>query len=159
MGKYTLLLGTDGAIVECGLLPTHNYIEMGGRGSVLLLRVEPTQLLRVPWVVDVLPYLGVAQSIRASWDCFVDEIWSFPWWLQLRGACLLEAKDEVAWRKGPSAYPSTVVIEEALLVNCQAGEGDVPGLIQLVLGICQCLFCVFFDIGHHARCAVAHVSR
>jgi hypothetical protein len=27
------------------------------------------------------------------------------------------------------------------------------------LGICQCLFCVFFDIGHHARHAVAHVSR
>jgi hypothetical protein len=27
------------------------------------------------------------------------------------------------------------------------------------LGICQCLFCVFFDIGHYARCAVAYVSR
>jgi hypothetical protein len=26
------------------------------------------------------------------------------------------------------------------------------------LGICQCLFCVFFDIGHHTRCAVAYVS-
>jgi hypothetical protein len=27
------------------------------------------------------------------------------------------------------------------------------------LGICQCLFCVFLDIGHHARRAVAYVSR
>jgi hypothetical protein len=83
MEKYTLLLGADSAIVERGLLPTHDYIEMGGRGSVLLLRVEPTQLLCVLWVVDVLPYLGVAQSICASWDCFVDEVWPFPWWLQL----------------------------------------------------------------------------
>jgi hypothetical protein len=72
---------------------------------------------------------------------------------------LFEAKDEVAWLEGPSAYPSDVVISEALLVNYRAGEGDVPSFIQQVLGICQCLFCVFFDIGHHARCAVAHVSR
>jgi hypothetical protein len=71
---------------------------------------------------------------------------------------LLEAKDEVAWLEGPSAYPSVVVIAEALQVNCRAGEGDVPSLIQQVLGICQCLFCVFFDIGHHARRAVAYVS-
>jgi hypothetical protein len=66
MEKYTLLHGADGAIVERGLLPMRNYIEMGGRGSLLLLRVEPTQLLCVPWVIDVLPCLGVAQSIRAS---------------------------------------------------------------------------------------------
>jgi hypothetical protein len=45
-------------MVERGLLPTHNYIEMGGEGSVLILRVEPTQILCVPWVVDVLPCLG-----------------------------------------------------------------------------------------------------
>jgi hypothetical protein len=52
-----------------------------------------------------------------------------------------------------------VVIAEALLVNCRTGDGDIPSLIQQVLGIHQCLFCVFFDIGHHARCAVAYVSR
>jgi hypothetical protein len=78
MGKCTVLLGADGAMVERGLLPTRNYIEMGGGGSVLILRVEPTQLLCVPRVIDVLPCLGVAQSIRASWDCFMDEIWAFP---------------------------------------------------------------------------------
>jgi hypothetical protein len=72
---------------------------------------------------------------------------------------LLEAKDEVAWLEGPSAYLSAVVIVEALLVNYRAGEGDVPSFIQQVLGICQCLFGVFFDIGHHARRAVAYVSR
>jgi hypothetical protein len=71
---------------------------------------------------------------------------------------LLEAKDEVAWLEGPSAYLSAVVIAEALLVKCRAGEGDVPSLIQQVLDIYQCLFCVFFDIGHHARRAVAHVG-
>jgi hypothetical protein len=60
MRKYTLLLGAKGAMVERGLLPTLNYIEMRGGGSVLILRIEPTQLLCVPRVVDVLPYLGVA---------------------------------------------------------------------------------------------------
>jgi hypothetical protein len=97
---------------------------------MLFLRVEPTQLLCVLWVVDVFPCLGVVQSIRTSWNCFVDEIWPFPWWLQLRRAYLVEVKDEVAWLEGPPAYPSAVVIAEALLVNCRAGEGDVPGLIQ-----------------------------
>jgi hypothetical protein len=47
-------------MVERGLLPTLNYIEMGGGGSVLILRIELTQLLCVQWVVDVLPCLGVA---------------------------------------------------------------------------------------------------
>jgi hypothetical protein len=60
MRKCTLLLGAEGAMVERGLLPTLNYIEMGGGGGVLILRIEPTQLLCVPWVVDVHPCLGVA---------------------------------------------------------------------------------------------------
>jgi hypothetical protein len=47
-------------MVERGLLPTLNYIEMEGGGSVLILRIEPTQLLCVPRVDDVLPCLGVA---------------------------------------------------------------------------------------------------
>jgi hypothetical protein len=72
---------------------------------------------------------------------------------------LLEAKDEVAWLEGPSAYPSAVVIAEALLIHCRAGEGDISGFIQQVLGIFQCLFHVFLDIGHHARRAVAYISR
>jgi hypothetical protein len=114
-------------MVERGLLPTLNYIEMGGGGSVLILRIESTQLLCVPRVFDVLPCLG--------------------------------AKYEVARFEGPSAYPSAVVIAEALLVNCRAGESDVSSFIQQVLGICQCLFCVFFDVGHHAGCTVAHICR
>jgi hypothetical protein len=46
-------------MVERGLLPTLSYIEMGGKG-VLVLRIELTQLLCVSWIVDVLPYFGVA---------------------------------------------------------------------------------------------------
>jgi hypothetical protein len=46
-------------MVERGLLATLNYIEMGG-GSVLILRTEPTQLLCIPRIVNVLPRLGVA---------------------------------------------------------------------------------------------------
>jgi hypothetical protein len=72
---------------------------------------------------------------------------------------LLEAKDKVAWFEGPSAYPSAMVIAEALLVNCRTGEGDVPSLIQQVLVIYQCLFYVFFNIGHHTRRVVAHIRR
>jgi hypothetical protein len=44
----------------------------------------------------------------------VDEVWAFPWWLQLRRACLLEAKHEVARLEGLSAYPSAVVIAEGI---------------------------------------------
>jgi hypothetical protein len=72
---------------------------------------------------------------------------------------LLESKDEVARLERPSAYPSAVVIAEALLVNCRAYKGDIPGLIQQVLCVCQCLFCVFFNVGYHAGRAIAHVRR
>jgi hypothetical protein len=47
-------------MVERGLLPTLGYIEIGGGGGVLVLRIEWTQLLCVPRVIDVRPYLGVA---------------------------------------------------------------------------------------------------
>jgi hypothetical protein len=43
---------------------------------------------------------------------------------------LLEAKYEVAWFEGPSAFPSAVVIAEALLVNYGTSESDVSGFIQ-----------------------------
>jgi hypothetical protein len=66
-------------MVEDGLLPTLDYIEIRGGGGVLILRIESTQLLCVPRILDVLPYLGVAKPIRASWDCFVDEVRAFPW--------------------------------------------------------------------------------
>jgi hypothetical protein len=60
MRKCTLLLGTEGAMVERGLLPMLDYIEIGGGGSVLVLRIESMQLLCVPRVLDVHPCLGVA---------------------------------------------------------------------------------------------------
>jgi hypothetical protein len=66
-------------MVERGLLPMLDYIEIGGGGSVLILRIESTQLLCVPRILDVLPCLGIAKPIRASWDCFVDEVRAFPW--------------------------------------------------------------------------------
>jgi hypothetical protein len=66
-------------MVERGLLPTLDYIEIGGGGSVLILRIESTQLLCVPRILDVLPCLGIAKPICASWDCFVDEVRAFPW--------------------------------------------------------------------------------
>jgi hypothetical protein len=61
MRKHTLLLGAEGAMVERGLLPTLSYREEEGvEGSMLILRIESTQLLGVPWVFDVYPCLGVA---------------------------------------------------------------------------------------------------
>jgi hypothetical protein len=72
---------------------------------------------------------------------------------------LLESKDEVARLKGPSAYPSAVVIEEALLVNYRAYKGNIPSLIQQVLCVCQCLFYVFFNVGHHTGRAIVHIRR
>jgi hypothetical protein len=59
----------------------------------------------------------------------VDEVWAFPWWLQLRRAYLLEAKHKVSRLEGPSAYPSAVVIAEALLIDCRASESDVSSFI------------------------------
>jgi hypothetical protein len=72
---------------------------------------------------------------------------------------LLEAKYEVAWFEGQSTYPSDVVITEAFLVNCGTSESDVSSFIQQVLGVCQCLFYVFLDVGDHAGRAVAHIRR
>jgi hypothetical protein len=80
MRKPTLLLGGEGAMVERGLLPTLCYKEKEGvQGSMSTLRIESMQLLGVPWVFDVYPCLGVAQPVRASWYCFMDEVWAFPW--------------------------------------------------------------------------------
>jgi hypothetical protein len=72
---------------------------------------------------------------------------------------LVEAKHEIARFEGPPAYPSTVVIAEALLVNYCVGESDVSSLVQQILGIFECFLRVFFNICHHARCAIANVGR
>jgi hypothetical protein len=48
----------------------------------------------------------------------MDEVWAFPWRFQLRRACLLETEHKVARLERPSAYPSAVIVAEALLVDC-----------------------------------------
>jgi hypothetical protein len=42
---------------------------------------------------------------------------------------LLEAKHKVARLEGSSAYPSDVVVAEALLVDHRSSEGDVSSFI------------------------------
>jgi hypothetical protein len=44
-------------------------------------------------------------------------------------------KDKVAELKGPSAYPSAMVVAEALLINCRSGEGYVSRFVQQIAGI------------------------
>jgi hypothetical protein len=66
----------------------------------------------------------------------MDKIRALPWWLQLRRACLLESEHKVARLERASAYPSAVVVAEALLVDRRSNEGDVSSFIQQVLGIC-----------------------
>jgi hypothetical protein len=72
---------------------------------------------------------------------------------------LLEAKHEIARFEGPPEYPSAMVIAEALLVNCCAGESDVSSLIQQILGVLECLLRVFFDVCYHAQRAIADIGR
>jgi hypothetical protein len=67
MRKHTLLLGAEGTMVDLGLLPMLDYREKKGGGSMLILRVESTQLLCVPWVFDVHPCLRVPKPIRDAW--------------------------------------------------------------------------------------------
>jgi hypothetical protein len=60
-GITLLLLSAEGAIVECGLLPTLSYMERKGeREDPFVLRIELAQLCSIPRVLDVRPYLGVA---------------------------------------------------------------------------------------------------
>jgi hypothetical protein len=51
-----------------------------------------------------------------------------------------------------------VVIAEALLVDCCAGESNVPSFVHPFLGIFECLLCIFFDIGYDTRSAVANIG-
>jgi hypothetical protein len=64
-GIALLLLGTEGAIVERGLLPTLSYMgrkreRERERENLSVLRIESAQQRSVPGVLDVRPYLGVA---------------------------------------------------------------------------------------------------
>jgi hypothetical protein len=68
-------------------------------------------------------------------------------------------KHKVAGLEGPSAYPSTVVIAEVLLVNCRPDEGYVSCFIQQVTGFFQLYLCIFFDIGLDMRRAISHIRR
>jgi hypothetical protein len=68
-------------------------------------------------------------------------------------------KHEVAGLEGPSAYPSAVVVGEALLIDCRSGESYISRFIQQIEGIFQCRLCIFFNIGYYMRCAVSHIHR
>jgi hypothetical protein len=60
MKNHTLLLGAEGAMFECGLLPTLSYREKGKGKNLSTLRIELAQLHGVPWVLDIHPCFGVA---------------------------------------------------------------------------------------------------
>jgi hypothetical protein len=66
---------------------------------------------------------------------------------------------KVAGLKGPSMYPSAVVVEEALLIDCRSCEGYVLRFIQQIAGVFQRCLRIFFDIGHYTGCAVPHIRR
>jgi hypothetical protein len=112
----------------------------------------------VPWVLLICPCFGVAYSIRSTRDEFMDEVGAFPWRFQLRRACLLETKYKVARLERPFAYPSILVVAEALLVDCRTGKGDISSLVMQVSGIFECLLGVFFDVSYHARCTVMNIG-
>jgi hypothetical protein len=61
--------------------------------------------------------------------------------------------------EGPSAYPSAVLIEEALLINCRPDEDYVSCFIQQIAGVFQRCLRVLFDIGLDTGCAVPHIRR
>jgi hypothetical protein len=48
---------------------------------------------------------------------------------------LFETKHKIAGLKGPSAYPSAVVIAEVLLINYGSDEGYVLHFVQQVAGV------------------------
>jgi hypothetical protein len=50
-----------------------------------------------------------------------------------------------------------MVVLEALLVDCGAGEGDVSSLIEQVLSVFECLLGVFLNVCRDACGAVADV--
>jgi hypothetical protein len=72
---------------------------------------------------------------------------------------LFETKHKIAGLEGSSAYPSAVVIAEALLINCRSDEGYVSHFIQQIVGVFQCCLRVLFDIGLDTGCAVPHIRR
>jgi hypothetical protein len=72
---------------------------------------------------------------------------------------LFETKHKVARLEGPSAYPSTVVIAEVLLINYGSDEGYVSRFVQQIAGIFQCYLRIFFDISLDTRCAKSHIRR
>jgi hypothetical protein len=68
-------------------------------------------------------------------------------------------KHKVAGPEGPFAYPSAVVVAEALLINCRSDEGYVSRFVQQISGVFQCCLCILFDIGLNTGCAVSHIRR
>jgi hypothetical protein len=68
-------------------------------------------------------------------------------------------KHKVVGLEGPSAYPSTMVIAEAWLINCRSDEGYISHFVQQIAGVFQRYLRVLFDIGLDTGCAVPHIHR
>jgi hypothetical protein len=51
-----------------------------------------------------------------------------------------------------------MVIPEALLVDCSAGESDISSLIEQILCVFMCLYRVFLYVRGDARGAIAYVG-
>jgi hypothetical protein len=117
------------------------------------------QLGCVPRVLLIRPLLDVAKAICSARYDLLYEVRFFPWWFKLLCARLFETKYEVSSFEAPSAYPTAVVVAEALLVDCGASKGDISSFFQQVLGVLERLMHVFFNVRHDARSAVADVDR
>jgi hypothetical protein len=100
-----------------GLLPTLDYIVEGMGEKALCAKDRSGAVVRRSTGSLRLSQFWGCVVDMPLWDDLVDKIWAFPWQLQLRCACLLEAKHEVARLKGASADPSAVVVAEALLID------------------------------------------
>jgi hypothetical protein len=48
---------------------------------------------------------------------------------------LFETEHKIAGLRGPSTYPSDVVITEVLLINCRSEEGYISRFVQQITDV------------------------
>jgi hypothetical protein len=75
------------------------------------------------------------------------------------GALLLETKHKISRLEGSATHSTTMVVPEALLIDCCTGESDISSLIKQILRVFECLHPVFLYVCHDARSAVTDVGR
>jgi hypothetical protein len=119
-GSFTLLINAEG-IVSCADSCQRLFYKKGKR-SLILLGVKTAQLRCVPRVLLVCSCLEVVKPISSTRYDLLDEVRTFPWWLELLCACLFETKHNVTRFEGSSAYPSAMVVAETLLVYYRMSE-------------------------------------